>query len=282
MKDAKKTKSQLLDELQALRGKMASFEESGAKGTLSGLNEEQYRQIFEALTDALFLTNLEGRIVEVNPAACRIYGYEYDELVGMDATALVHPDARRIYEDSLKGFNPGEVFRTEAVDVRKDGTAFPVEVYAVDTEFKGSPHMLTIVRDTSERSHTEHVLRSLVEGTSGVTGDAFFRSVVEHLASALEVDYAFVGKLTDDTGSIVHTLAFWTGSGLSKAFDYAVEGTPCAKVVRGNIALYQDHVTELFPEDEKLIKLGVKSYLGVPIYGSGDAVIAHNMALGMP
>ena len=276
MKDQKKTKSQLIDELETLRLKVAPLEGSRTGvAWASDLGERQYQQIFEALTDALLVTDREGRIVEGNPAACRMYGYKYDELVGMNATGLVHPDGRCIFEESLESSTPGEVFRTEAIDVRKDGSAFPVEVVAVDTTFKGSPHFLAVVRDTSERSHTERVLHSLVEGTSGVTGDAFSQSVVEHLASALEVDYAFVGKFADDTGSRVQTLAFWTGSGISETFDYATESTPCEEVVSGKVALYQDHVSELFPDDQELIELGVESYLGVPIFGSTGTVIGH-------
>ena len=129
MKDQKKTKSQLIDELETLRLKVAPLEGSRTGvAWASDLGERQYQQIFEALTDALLVTDREGRIVEGNPAACRMYGYKYDELVGMNATGLVHPDGRCIFEESLESSTPGEVFRTEAIDVRKDGSAFPVEV----------------------------------------------------------------------------------------------------------------------------------------------------------
>ena len=123
--------------------------------------------------------------------------------------------------------------------------------------------------------NTEHLLRSLVEGTASVTGDAFFRSVVRHLASALEVDYAFVGRFAADSSDTAQALAFWTRNELSSPFSYSVKGTPCAEVLAGKVALYQDNVTALFPDDQTLIDLDIRSYLGVPIYGSAGFVIGH-------
>ncbi len=51
--------------------------------TLGDLREReaQYREIFSATTDAMFIADMEGYIVEVNPAACAMYNAEYDELV---------------------------------------------------------------------------------------------------------------------------------------------------------------------------------------------------------
>ena len=43
-------------------------------------SEEQYRRIFESAADSFFVADLEGRIVEANPAACRTYGYSHEEI----------------------------------------------------------------------------------------------------------------------------------------------------------------------------------------------------------
>ncbi len=37
-------------------------------------------------------------------------------------------------------------------------------------------------------------LRAIVEGTARATGDAFFQSLVRHLAEAIGVSYAFVAE----------------------------------------------------------------------------------------
>ena len=53
---------------------------------------EQYRSIFEATSDALTVFDLDGFIVEANPAACSVYGCTYEELVGLHGSVLTHPD----------------------------------------------------------------------------------------------------------------------------------------------------------------------------------------------
>ncbi len=45
--------------------------------------EEQYRSIFEASADGLHIIDLENsQVVEVNPAACKMYGYTREEMLG--------------------------------------------------------------------------------------------------------------------------------------------------------------------------------------------------------
>ena len=57
---------------------------------------EEYRAIFEAVTDGLLITDLAtGRIVEVNPALCRMHGYQRDELVGSLTTTSFIPATTR-------------------------------------------------------------------------------------------------------------------------------------------------------------------------------------------
>ena len=53
--------------------------------------EEQYRSIFEAISDSVVIFDMNGVIVEANPVACRLYGYRYDELVGLHVGAII-PD----------------------------------------------------------------------------------------------------------------------------------------------------------------------------------------------
>ena len=48
--------------------------------------EAQYRSIFESTSDALLILDQDGRIIEANPAACRLYGYSRGELIGLSAS----------------------------------------------------------------------------------------------------------------------------------------------------------------------------------------------------
>ncbi len=55
------------------------------------------RETIELAPDAYFLANLDARFIDVNQAACRLLGYERDELVGMTIFDVIPPeDAARL------------------------------------------------------------------------------------------------------------------------------------------------------------------------------------------
>ena len=117
-------------------------------------SELEFRTVFEAANDAIVISDLEGRILEVNGVACRRLGYLRDELLGMNTNDLDgSPPGERVVDRSLVHLLEGQVF--EAVSRRKDGSLVPVEVSARGFEFKGEPAILGVARDITERKRTE-------------------------------------------------------------------------------------------------------------------------------
>src|SRR5208337_242491 len=110
----------------------------------------------------------------------------------------------------------------------------------------------------------DSLLRALVRAVAAETGESFFRSLVRHLASALEVEYSFVSELTQ-AGTHFRTHAFWKRSRLGENFENPVVGTPCEAVLRGEVAHYSERLQELFPADHSLADWGAVSYAGVPM-----------------
>jgi signal transduction histidine kinase len=131
------------------------------------------------------------------------------------------------------------------------------------------------VRDDSERAALDTALRAIVEGTASATGEDFFRSLVRHLASALQVRYAFVAECADAARTRVRTLAFWMGRDFGQNFEYALADTPCAHVIGGEKCYHPQQLRQRFPKDRDLFSLGADSYLGVPITDSAGDVIGH-------
>src|SRR5262249_19885414 len=75
------------------------------------------------------------------------------------------------------------------------------------------------------------ILRRLVEGTAGSTGEAFFRSLVHNLGLAIGAAYAFVAEFAASE-TRVRTLAFWGQGQFLDNIEYDLAGTPCEDVVR--------------------------------------------------
>ena len=117
-------------------------------------------------------------------------------------------------------------------------------------------------------------LRTIVEGVESATGERFFASLVEHLAVALGVQYAFVSELSQDRQRF-RTLALWGRGRLLDNLEFPVAGTPCEAVLNGEMSHHPDRLQERFPADRGLVDWGVHSYCGVPLLDAGGTVVGH-------
>ena len=125
--------------------------------------EEQYRSVFEATSDGLIIRDMDGYVVEANPAAYSMHGYTYEEFIGLHRTDIIDPADHSMVAEYMKAIQAGRSFRGQAVDIRKDGTAFPVEVRGSTFTYLGKPHTLSVLRDITERVEAEKQLREKEE-----------------------------------------------------------------------------------------------------------------------
>ncbi|MBN1167803.1 MAG: PAS domain S-box protein [Methanospirillaceae archaeon] len=119
-------------------------------------SEERFRQFFYNTSDPIFLhrtwddTN-NGEVIEVNEAACHSLGRTRDELLTMTVFEINTPDDQAITPDILKELAEKHFFTFEGYHIRKNGSRFPVEISAHQFSFRGSPVILSVCRDISER-----------------------------------------------------------------------------------------------------------------------------------
>ncbi len=129
--------------------------------------EERGRLILESAGEGIFGLDNEGRTVFVNPAACRMLGFEPKELVGQPMHPLIHhtyPDGTpypREKSHMRAAFREGERRHvTDEVLWRKDGSSVPVEYTSTpirkDGELVGA---VVTCRDITQRKKAETELR---------------------------------------------------------------------------------------------------------------------------
>ncbi|MFW6079324.1 MAG: sigma 54-interacting transcriptional regulator, partial [Gemmatimonadota bacterium] len=133
-------------------------------------------------------------------------------------------------------------------------------------------------RGGTDRSDADRILRMILEGTAGQTGEAFFRALVRAVAEALDVYGAWVTEFTDDPVRL-RALAFWLGDDYLDDFEYDYRGTPCDPVVRERrLVHFPDRMAERFPDDDELAKVGVAAYMGAPLEDV-DGTVLGNLAV---
>jgi formate hydrogenlyase transcriptional activator len=116
---------------------------------------------------------------------------------------------------------------------------------------------------TADHDHLA-LLRAIVEGTAGSTGEEFFQDLVRNLATAIGAPFAAISEFAG-VNTRVRTLAFWARGQIQENFEYDLAGTPCEDVMRGRLCQHSVGVKELFPRALPLVQLGVESYLGAPL-----------------
>ncbi len=181
-------------------------------------------------------------------------------------------------------FGPhGRVLGTFAMYYREPRGPTREELRLIDAAADLAGIAIERKRDIAARERAEQALRSIVEGTASTTGEAFFRSLVRHLATTLGMRYAMVGELV---GERVHTLAMWDRDTFGEPADYDLAGTPCENVVGAAESCFLPRdVQLLFPEDHVLAEMGAESYLGTPLIDSaGQALgllsVLHDQPVG--
>lgn len=119
-----------------------------------------------------------------------------------------------------------------------------------------------------ERARDEELLQAVAKGTSGATGEEFFRVLATSLARAFETRYAFVSRLDDDHPEMGETLAFWDGDEYRPRIHYRVAGTPTERILQQGRYVLSDGVQDDFAGDDLLHSMGVRSYAGTTLYDS--------------
>ena len=163
------TQEQSNNYLFFIKGLIAVISESGMK-KLKELeiqkqiekSEERHRSIIQTAIDGFWLTDINGKLLEVNDSYCKMSGYREDELLSMsiaDLEAIQTP--RDVHTHIQKIIKKGAV-RFETKHYRKDGTVFDIEI-SIQFRNEDGGRCVCFIRNISERKLAEQKLRESEE-----------------------------------------------------------------------------------------------------------------------
>jgi diguanylate cyclase (GGDEF)-like protein/PAS domain S-box-containing protein len=166
MTDNRKTKGQLIQELEALRRRIAELEKSEPERQQAEQkrreSEESYRKFFKTANEAIFV-GLDSKIVFHNPKTTLILGYSGEELVSRPLSEFIHPEDRDMVIDCFVGQIKGEKI-PQIYDFRiiqKDGNVRWVVVNSRLISWEGRPATLNFLSDITDRKRLEEKLRTM-------------------------------------------------------------------------------------------------------------------------
>jgi diguanylate cyclase (GGDEF)-like protein/PAS domain S-box-containing protein len=187
-------------------------------------SESRYRTLFDSAADAIFVHDLKGGFLDANTVACDRYGYSKKEFLQMPPQDIIAPGRKKGALQRFEEIRKRGHVLYETVHLRCDGINIPTEVSSQIIEYRGSPVILSIARDITERKQAEEVLRE---------SETRLRKLFEAIPEAVMVH--------DEEGTILHINDVG-----AKRLEWTVEdlaGRNLREIVKPeNAAVISDHV----------------------------------------
>ncbi|MBI5715800.1 MAG: PAS domain S-box protein, partial [Chloroflexi bacterium] len=124
-------------------------------------SEESYHGLFNSVTEAIYIQDEQGRFLDVNQGAVKMYGYPRDYFIGRTPEDLAAPDRNdmAVTAEKVRRAFAGEMQQFEFWGRRSNGEIFPKEVSVNRGLYFGKPVVIAAARDITERKRAEEKLR---------------------------------------------------------------------------------------------------------------------------
>jgi diguanylate cyclase (GGDEF)-like protein/PAS domain S-box-containing protein len=176
--------------------------------------DERLRGLAEAAPVAFWSTDVDGRTTYTSPRWAQISGQPVEAALVHGWRDVVHPDDRELVEHAWRDWHPdqGDARNLEYRIVRPDGSVRHIvdanrRVYDADGRLMGyAGASMDVTESRSDRQRLGRIAdrnaalaelgrRALEHGTSF---EDLLRAAVAAVATALDADFASVGRLTED------------------------------------------------------------------------------------
>jgi PAS domain S-box-containing protein/putative nucleotidyltransferase with HDIG domain len=164
-------------------------------------SEARFRQVWEATSDAMALSDAEGITLAANPAYFNLYGYTSDQIIGQNFTIIFREEVRTMAIEQYKALFLREALPPafESVIRRGDGTERLVESRVVFLTTAGKrTALLSTIRDITERQQMQAAL---------VESERAYRTLFENAPIGLYKTTAN-GEILDANSTMVKTFGF--------------------------------------------------------------------------
>ncbi|MEZ4862622.1 MAG: PAS domain S-box protein [Caldilineaceae bacterium] len=146
--------------------------------------EERLRLFLDHVTDAFFLHDAAGIVLDVNQRACEMLGYTRQELMGMSPHFFDPNLTPQAVADLNRRLTAGETIITESQHRRKDGSLYPIEIRIRPVWEGGQQFNVSLVQDITERKQAQEAL-------------TLFRTLLDHTNDSIEIVDPETGRYLD-------------------------------------------------------------------------------------
>src|SRR6056297_952192 len=123
-------------------------------------DEAVFERLFESAPEAIALIGNDGKVIKVNNAFPKLFGYSKDELINKNVDDFIVPDelknqAKKYHDKIIKGQN----IKAEEIRIRKDKSRVFVSILSTPITYKKDQlGVYVIYRDITQQKETERIL----------------------------------------------------------------------------------------------------------------------------
>jgi PAS domain S-box-containing protein len=248
--------------------------------------EERYRLLSDVTMEGIII-HKDGVARDVNPALCRLCGYERDEILGANTLELlVHAEDQEIVRSNIAS----EYARPYTIRaVKKSGEVFYAELEGRNLETQGETLRVVAVRDITERRQAEEALafqnafqRMVSEISTDFIAadssnlDAKINAMLRNTGEFFDVDRSYVFSFSEDMQQM-HNTHEWCAPGISSQISYYIQDMDALpwwkeRVTQGgfvHVPNVDDLPMEAAVERAEFQRQEIQSLLCVPIIING-------------
>jgi PAS domain S-box-containing protein len=230
-------------------------------------------RVLEVLNLPVFIIDAGGSVVACNDSVIRAFGWQRDELIGLDVARLL------LFETSNSAPAAIPVVSAPSPCLRKDGSSFHSRLAVIPGQDPRSGLRTIVVRDAPEDglpacTPPDKVAQvELINELSGIINSSLsigtiFRMVVSELRKLIAYSRASLLLYNEqDDMLLIFALDTEMKTAMKKGVKAPIDGTSAGWVVRNNKPwISEDLNTTQFPLDRKLLREGIRSTVSIPLY----------------
>ncbi len=158
-------------------------------------SEENFETIFQNSSDEIFVSDMQGNIIEVNNQASNLLGYSREELLQMNILDVKPLKQAGLFLKYRKTIIKDGAFLFDSEYITSTGDTIPVETNSRVLEFNGETVILSISRNLAKRKEMERKVLSAVIQTEEKERERFSKDMHDGIGPLLSTIKLYVNEL---------------------------------------------------------------------------------------
>ncbi|HEY0244383.1 MAG TPA: PAS domain-containing sensor histidine kinase [Mucilaginibacter sp.] len=127
-------------------------------------NAALLKAIIQNAIDGIITIDDRGKIETINPAACNLFQYSSQEVIGNNVSMLMPPPDKEQHDEYINRYqrtgNPHIIgIGREVIGLRKDGSRFPFRLGVSEVQYFGRKIFTGFIHDLSRQKEAEEALK---------------------------------------------------------------------------------------------------------------------------